>query len=186
MIGNRRLKTRLGNAAGVTLVELLVVMVLLAAVGAIIASSIVGGLRADAQARDRIEALEDVQIALERVSRDVRAADPLLLAEPNEVRFRVLREDLCVRITYELDGTDLVTSQERYEADCVTFIGAGQDGTVLHNLDPNTDVFAFNDEDREPTASLSRIAFVEIRFIKGFELGNNPIEVRTVVGLRNR
>lgn len=186
MIANRRPATPLGDDEGLTLVELLVVMVLLAIVGTIIASSIVSGLRADAHARDRIESLEDVQIALERVSRDIRASDPILLAEPNEVMFRVLRDDVCVRITYELDGADLVTSQERFEADCETTIGTGQEGTVLRNLDTATDLFSYTDEAQDPTDSASEIAFVEITFIKGFDLGDNPIEVRTKVGLRNR
>lgn len=67
---------------GFTLTELLVVIVLLGLVGAAIASVVTMALHQQTQVQDRGQALTDARNALQRISRDIRRADPLLTQTP--------------------------------------------------------------------------------------------------------
>jgi prepilin-type N-terminal cleavage/methylation domain-containing protein len=68
---------RIRPQAGFTLVELLVVLVLLGVVGGIVTSAIVTGMTNARTTTARTVALHDLEIALQRVGRELRAADPL-------------------------------------------------------------------------------------------------------------
>lgn len=59
---------------GFTLVELLVVVVILGVVGAGVVSAIVTALRSSAETTARIEAQQELEIALQRVTREFRVA----------------------------------------------------------------------------------------------------------------
>lgn len=177
-------------AGGFTLVELLVVLLIFSVVGAMVAASMVRGLRADAQARDRIEAFEDMQIAMERVSREVRAADPILAADTvsDALTVRVRRDAACHDFTYEAGGGTLDVTQVRYTADCSTALGTSQ-LRLLRDLEPTTAVFEFRDQGGAALTGASitpgSIATVRISFEHVLELGQEPVTVSTVVGVRN-
>jgi prepilin-type N-terminal cleavage/methylation domain-containing protein len=65
---------------GFTLVELLVVMVLLGIVGGIVVNAVTVALRSASHTTARITAQHELEVALQRISRDLRAADPLVLS----------------------------------------------------------------------------------------------------------
>lgn len=65
------------NQAGFTLVELLVAMLLLGVVGGVVLRSVVQSMRLTSETTERTNALTDIQRGLERVSRQIRTADPL-------------------------------------------------------------------------------------------------------------
>jgi prepilin-type N-terminal cleavage/methylation domain-containing protein len=65
---------------GFTLVELLVVMVLLGVVGGIVVNAVTVSLRSASHTTARIAAQHELEVALQRISRDLRAADPLVLS----------------------------------------------------------------------------------------------------------
>ena len=187
---------------GFTLVELIVVLGLMAIIGAIIATSVSRGLQADTQARSRIEALEDMQVAMERMSREIRAANPVEEAADNAIKVWVHREDSCHLFTYELVGQDLIARQDRFESDCVTSTGTSGELILLQGLandDVDTAVFTYwstrpghedpGDEDAEPLdtplTDVGDVSFVEISLVHELALNQRPITVSTVVGLRN-
>jgi prepilin-type N-terminal cleavage/methylation domain-containing protein len=64
---------------GFTLVELLVVMVLFGVIGGIVTTAIVSGMNSARSTSARTHALHDIEVALQRVGRDLRVADPLYL-----------------------------------------------------------------------------------------------------------
>lgn len=66
-----------GEDAGLTLIELLVVMLILGVVGAITVAGITRGLRTTAHAEDRVQTLAEVQTAIERIGREIRAGHPV-------------------------------------------------------------------------------------------------------------
>lgn len=190
------------DADGLTLVELLVVLTLLAVVGSMISMAMIRGLQADAQARDRIEAFESMQIAIERMSREIRAANsssaahPLATADGNQIRFQVRRLDEdCLEFHYRLDGDQVTASQWNSTDGCDTLTG-GSDQVLVRGIDltvnPDVDgIFAYYDEERnelEPTDVDfdEEVAFVEIRFVRTLVHDQRPVTVNTIVGLRNR
>jgi prepilin-type N-terminal cleavage/methylation domain-containing protein len=64
---------------GFTLVELLVVLVIFGVVGSIVTSSVISSFVSTRRAEQRVHALNDLQKGIERVGRELRAADPLVL-----------------------------------------------------------------------------------------------------------
>lgn len=76
--------TRVRREDGVTLIELLIVMVLLGIVGTMVVRGIVATGRATTRGEARIAALNDLQKGLERVGRELRVADPLLIDDSGD------------------------------------------------------------------------------------------------------
>jgi prepilin-type N-terminal cleavage/methylation domain-containing protein len=73
------MSTRRQPEAGFTLVELLVVMVLLGVVGSVVTSAIVSGVNSARTTSARTHAIHELEVALQRVGRELRVADPLYL-----------------------------------------------------------------------------------------------------------
>lgn len=65
--------------AGMTLVELLVAILILGIVGAMVLTSVVQATRTSADATTRTNALTDLERGIERIGREVRVADPLVI-----------------------------------------------------------------------------------------------------------
>lgn len=178
----RRLR---GDQRGITVVELLVVLTILGIISAIVAVSTIRGLQADSQARERITAFEDMQIALERMSREVRAANPVVSAADDEIVVQVFRDDDWHCFRYALDGSDLVTQQQSTDG-CQTF--SDDERVLVGGLDDvGPAVFAYRDRDgyslTEPIDT-GDIGTVRITFVRSL-LGERDVEVSTVVTLRN-
>ena len=187
---------------GFTLVELLVVLTLLGVVGAIVGTSMTRGLRADAQARNRIEAFEDMQVAIERMSREIRAADPLQVADDDQIQVDVHRSGVCHRVTYKYDDgpNHIEATEERFDGACGSGTSLGSSTRVLlSDVVPTltgagavftyyTDSYHEEEDEEEGWQSASQpseTAFVEITVVRALELDQRPVTVNTVVGLRN-
>ena len=182
-----------GRSSGFTVVELLVVLLLLGIVSSVVAGGLIRGQRADAQAQARIAAFEEMQIALERVSREVRAAstplpDDVLDEDGEWLQVDVLREGICIRFTFEVGADDaLRVSEQRSTDDCDNF-GTATDRVLVPDLaDPAVFTFETNqydDGERIAATDARDIRFVTITFTRTlFE--QQPVTVSTVVGLRN-
>lgn len=196
---------------GFSLIELLVVIVILGIVGSIIAGGLIRGMRADAQAQARVEAFEDMRIAVERISRDVRAASTPLRAIEDEdddwgvgegVELQRLRdgEGDCVRLTYWVDDGDSTLNvreerstdgcEEPFDPETVTerilvprlAVPAADDDPVFY-------FWTFDDDgDRqifnETTDDISAIRGVTITLTR--TLTHQPdVTIETDIGLRN-
>lgn len=81
--------TRGTREAGFTLVELLVVIVILGVIGGMVTSTVIASLNATRRAEARMTALSDLQRGVERVGRELRAADPLVLDSENDYAMSV-------------------------------------------------------------------------------------------------
>ena len=94
---------------GVTLVELLTVMAVSAVVLAFVGATIVHALAAQRRQTAQVAALNDSKLAFERVTRDIRGADPLHVAALDRVRLDVREAGVTPRtVTYQRDGNRLV------------------------------------------------------------------------------
>lgn len=106
-----------GDDTGFTLVELLVTITILAVVGALMLTGLVQALRTNEDAQDRIDAFNRLQIATERMVRELRAADPLepqrptTALRPDDVEVQIRRGGDCVRWRYRLAAGQLVSEQ---------------------------------------------------------------------------
>jgi prepilin-type N-terminal cleavage/methylation domain-containing protein len=65
---------------GFSLVELLVVMVIMGAIGGIVVNAIVTSLSSARASTDRTMAIHEMEVALQRVARDLRAANPVFIS----------------------------------------------------------------------------------------------------------
>lgn len=74
------MRPRARSDEGSMLVELLVGMILMSIVGLIVLDGIVGGFKAQRGLQDRGEALAQIRAAAQRVTREIREADPILFA----------------------------------------------------------------------------------------------------------
>ena len=126
---------------GVTLVELLTVMVVSAVVLTFVAGTVVHALQAERRQTVQVAALNDSKLAFERITRDIRAADPLLVATVDRIQLDVRAPNGTVRtVTYERDddrlvAIDGVTSQPRA---LVGGLSLGQPLFLFHLVDGST------------------------------------------------
>lgn len=205
------LRDRLRSDQGVTLVELLVVMVLLGVVGAVVTTAVTTGLRSASSTTARTMAIHDAEIALQRVARDLRAAEPIYLSAGGDYTTEVGAEfvrDGSTHVTRfaveEIDGVQrLVQATTRFDvgADVTnpTAVDLGQQ-TLVTDIDNGTEpVFRYFRRDGTPIecaigvdgqtkadcdAAFAEVARLEISLVRSVE-GQTPVRGRTQVAIRN-
>ena len=122
---------------GFTLVELLVVVTLLGIVGAVGTTAMIRALKTADKGQARVYGLADVQKGVERMSRELRAADPVETMSATSVSARVYRNGLCYRYTYALVGSEIRETLERLSPnpgvfnECTAVVSGTSATTVL-------------------------------------------------------
>ena len=174
------------DQCGFTLVELLVTLVIFGVVGGIVTSSTISALRSAASSESRIDALQELEIAMQRVTRDLRAADPLELVtgeyddalgasierggSRSSVRYRLVTAGGVDQIVREDTGTTLITALDN-QSDEPVFRYLDRFGVEI----PCTTDCA--------NAYLTS-AQVQIRFVRQID-GSTPAIVESQVSVRN-
>ena len=102
------LRWKLADERGISMVEVLVVMVLIGIVGSVTTTSLVRGMQASASTQSRFDALAELQKSVDRVTRELRAAAPVQVAAADRAVVVVYRNNFTeqVRYTYQLCGAD--------------------------------------------------------------------------------
>lgn len=174
-----------GSARGFTVVELLVVMVLLGIVGSVVGSAIVGGFRSSRATTARTVALHELEVAMQRMTRDLRAADPLVLSESGDYA-----SQLGARI--DRDGTRSVVSYEIQVDDGVQQLVRVDTGQTLVSLVDNggEPVFRYLDAEGAEIVCSTDCASdylgtnrLEIRLVREIP-DSEPVRAITSVGVR--
>lgn len=131
---------RLAGEDGVTLVELLVAMAISSVVLAFVGGTVVSALRTQSRQTAQIAALNDAKLAFERVTRDIRAADPLQVAALDRISVDLPLVDATIRaVTYERVGDDLVATEAATgPRTLVSDLVAGQPLFLFHFADGST------------------------------------------------
>jgi prepilin-type N-terminal cleavage/methylation domain-containing protein len=137
----RRLRA---DQTGVTLVELLVVIIILGVVGGVAMSGIVSGLHATRRGEARVAALNDLQKGIERVGRELRAAEELRFesgSDPADVVIaQIVRGGERLRFRYYLaelpDGSAELREDVRRETLSGTLVGTS-DGLFIADIANN-------------------------------------------------
>ena len=128
-------RRRLRGEAGTTLVELLTVMALLAGIMAFVTGTVVDAMRSQRRQNAQMDALNAARLAFERVTRDIRAADPLRDVARDRITVDVQRTDATTRtVTYERAGDSLA----------VTEAAPASSRSLVGGLAPGTPLFLFH------------------------------------------
>jgi prepilin-type N-terminal cleavage/methylation domain-containing protein len=186
--------------AGFTLVELLVTMSIMLVIGGVAVSGTVAGMQATRRGQARVFALADLQVAVERIAREVRVADgadypagvdgELLVALPDDVQFDVFRSSGTERLRYRYwrDGAapDVLRGcREVYAPPATPCVTAGAGAPLLHDLaNGAVPVFAYLDAAGVQGAIGEDIRQVTITLLRSLP-EQGQIRIETTVGLRN-
>lgn len=95
---------------GFSVVELVVVMSLLVVVGGIVVTGLVAAFGATGLVQGRTQAMSDLQVGVQRMTRDLRAAAPVQLVTVGaipSIHVRVFKTGSCARVTYRIEGSEL-------------------------------------------------------------------------------
>ena len=196
---------------GVSLVELLVVIVLMSVIGSVVTTSLVRGMKLSASTQSRFDALADLQKSVDRMTRELRAAAPLtvggaplLVAEPHYISMYSFRSSFSERrrFTYRYCPTQQTLhawpeGPTPVPAGAVPALTCGTTTAPVLISDvangsynaavPSTAVFTYYDSSGAVLpypivlASVQRIRVSVTRALPG----QNPITVQTMVRLRN-
>lgn len=181
----RRLRTTADG--GFTLVEVLVVLVLMGVVGGVVVSSITTSFRSSANTTSRIVALQELEVALQRMTRDLRAADPLSLSTTGnfsrELGATIDRGGSISTVTYEIvevDGDQQLVRIDTGQT-LVSLVDNGGQPVFRYLDDEGADVVCTPDC---ATAYLRDTARIEIRLVRALPDGQD-VRATTSVGIRS-
>lgn len=180
------LRPRHTPESGFTLVELLVVMALLGAIGAMVTAGIVNAFQSNEQAQRRMEAMTELRQATERIERELRAACPVHPMGADDTTVRVRRNGGLYDHRFHLDGNVLrhaITAPDGSTTETVllrhvastplfVFLGENDAGDGWKSLDP-------------ATAEFRDVAAIQLTLAREIE-GQPPVDIENVIQIRNR
>lgn len=187
--------TRLRAAAeredGFTLVELLVAMLVLSLVGAAAVSALGQGVRASARGQARGESLMDLQLVAQRMSREIRAANPILVAEAGRIEVQIARSGQTRRYRYELTPMPAPGTRNRLRE--LRTVGTVSDTFVLgEEFVAGGLTLSYADGVGNPLTALplsqgdrARVKTVTITLTRFTPMNPAPMSVSTTVSVRN-
>jgi prepilin-type N-terminal cleavage/methylation domain-containing protein len=152
-----RLSRRRGDDEGLTLVELLVVVMLLSIVSTVLTSSMIGALHAARKQDDQTRTLVEAKVAMERITREIRGANALTACAPRSMSFTMTRDNVRTAITYRVSAASATTSeilQDKTVTNLATGITQTSQTRVLGGLAIGRAdaVFTYNDANGTPLA----------------------------------
>lgn len=179
---------RSGNAAGFTLVELLVVVILLGVVGAIVSSGIISSLRADRRTRARVAVTADLTTGVDRMSKQLRVAAPVIDFSAESVTVQTYRDGLRWRHTFAHDTTAKTVTEtiQRFPSESAVTPDQTTTKILLTGVtnDGETPMFRYYDKDGTVAGEVDEVARVVLTLVETpFEQG--PIRFETSINLRN-
>lgn len=182
---------------GMTLVELLVVLILLGIIGAGVVTSVVVGLRSAATTTERIEAQQELEVALQRVTRDFRVARSLEITDNfnSELGANIVRGGDHAKVFYRLEPNpdDSETNQ------LVRDEGSGKRTLIslVANDEDVEPVYRYLDRFGQPidctglTTSecvielVPRTVRIEVALFRTLRGDRDPIRVQSTITVRN-
>lgn len=132
------LRRRLGPDDGFTLVELLTTMAISSVVVAFVTGTVIHALGVQDRQVTQVAALNDTKLAFERVTRDVRRADPLRVTAVDRIRLDVVDPG---------GGRRTLTYQRSGDALTVTDDATGQARALVADLVPGPPLFLYHLDD---------------------------------------
>jgi prepilin-type N-terminal cleavage/methylation domain-containing protein len=209
MSANMTMRSRLmrhqgAQDQGLTLIELLVTMIIMSVISGVVTVGIVTSLQDQRRERTRLDALSSGQRVVERVSKDVRAANPLVAADSSSVTMLVYHGTACQQRRYYVNtSAQLVEEIASYPASASCATRSGALGTAVSRVllpkvanassDP---VFSYRRIDPAQdalvpvatpvtTTLVPLVDSVTVSLKAGLKENQAPVSVGTSVDLRN-
>jgi prepilin-type N-terminal cleavage/methylation domain-containing protein len=184
-----RLRPRHAADGGYTLIELLVVMMLMTVVGTMVTTGLVSSMRAARRGQNRTYTTADVSRAVERMSKQLRAATPLVSGSATAVSAETYHSNVRYRYTYTYtSATGTITETvARYASATAVSPSSTTTSTLIKNVTGSATMFAYYDRDNvvvDPATSLRDVARIVIA-VTAKPSEQQPISVSTDVYLRN-
>jgi prepilin-type N-terminal cleavage/methylation domain-containing protein len=194
-----KLPSRRGDD-GFTLVELLVVLILMGVVGGVAMTAIVTSLQSAAVTQSRVEALHELETALQRITRDLRVADPLRLSpDATESTLELFETDLGAtiqrggateQVRYRLigdadDGPQRLVREDTGQT-LVTLVDNGGEPVFSYLEWDGTEIeCASGDSHGDCVDKLARAAQIKIRLVRVIGEDRTPVRAETTVSVRS-
>lgn len=102
--------------SGFSLMELLVVIFLMSIVGSITSVGIINAMKGTRQTQTRVLNQTGLETQLQRMTRDLRVADPLRAVSTSNVVFDIYRSSGCRRIEYRVNAGALEIRTQTWSA----------------------------------------------------------------------
>jgi prepilin-type N-terminal cleavage/methylation domain-containing protein len=178
-------RLRRNDQRGFTLVELLVVLALLGIVGGIVGNAVITSFHSSRATTSRTIALHELEIGLQRMTRDLRAADPLVLSSAGDYERQI-------GAWIDRDGTREIVRYEIVEVNGdQQLVRVDTNQTLVSLVDNGGEpVFRYLDEAGDQIACTTdcssaylRAARIEIRLVREIPNGE-PVRAVTSVGVR--
>jgi type II secretory pathway pseudopilin PulG len=195
-----------GPERGSTLVEQLVVMILLTGLGLLVATVTIDLTRNSSELGRRVTGLHQQQLALEVLTRDLRAAHPLvstvaLPCEPgrqpsttpaalscaNALVLDLTRQGSRWRVSYELATGSLTRTRQQWTGSSwstatTTVLASG----LVNGTTPASPVFALTDATGQPVTSVGEVSRVNVLLAVRIPRLSEPSTIAAEVTVRNR
>lgn len=197
MIGRLALRDRLVDDSGVTLVEVLVTMLLVATVAGGVTQSVVSALAAQGRQVEQAEALSGARTAFERMTRDIRQADPVRLATAERLDVEVTRSGVRRLDAYSLvepvPGSPVLT-HARTETILATGATSSSTQPLLENVLPASGAtFRYYETDGTEIVA-TPMTPIDVRLIRRVTVtlrlalpdSTHVVDLSTTITLRNR
>ncbi len=177
---------------GVTLVEVLVTITIFLSVIGGVTTSVVSALRAQTQQVQQADAIVESQRAFDRMTREIRQANPVVAAAPDSVRIEVTHNGIRRVTQYTVAGP---TTQPRTINQTVTTTTIASGVTVTSTTPLVAGVMApagvfrfFEDDGTELTVPIDPTLVTRVDVAMPMRLLNtaNLVDLSTSVSLRNR
>jgi prepilin-type N-terminal cleavage/methylation domain-containing protein len=183
---------------GFTLVELLVTVTLMGVVGAIVTSMMIQSMQTALYQEEKTRTLNQAKIAMERMTREIRGANSLVLATPRAVSLVKVDNGVRKTVTLEVftDGADSEIRHTVVNRDLATGVETSTDSRVLGGLAVGRSdaVFTYTDgggadlplNTTTGTFEHGDVRTIGIRVLMRRELtGGSPTQLYQLVSIRN-
>lgn len=168
------------HEGGFTLVELLVVIVLLGAVGSVVTAGLVSAMQHTRESQERIQAMAELQRSAERVTRELRAACPVMEATGDDVTVAIVRDGQTRYHQFYRDGSRLRHAIKDTADEAPA-------GTILLNELPNdgSALFTYLDKSGQATSEPRDVRAVGLTLQRHLPGQDHTVAVETTASLRN-
>ncbi|MDP9406284.1 MAG: hypothetical protein M3O86_06760 [Actinomycetota bacterium] len=186
----RSSRRRFADERGLGLVEVLVAVTLLVVVAGVVADGVITGFVSTRRGQDRVEALTDVQKVVERMSRELRSACPVRVAEPHRVVVDGYRQGQRLRFEYTLPAGSDVLNEKRQRFDPATgawvTLSDKPFAPAITNRTATPTLATFSYYDETNAATTNPVEAVRLGIALRRQLPEQkPIRVETIVNARN-